>query len=410
VRAADVAVINLRHWPTWALAIFYAVFGMSLPLTAAILPEERLDILYHRYDGDGVTVDGPSILGRKSVGKNTSVYANYYTDAVSSASIDVRTFASPYTEDRTEYSYGVDFVFDNSTMALGYTNSEENDYTSNTYHFGIGHTAFGDLTTVDLGVSFSDDEVRQNQYDNEGNFIGNNPDFGENGKAALDRRSYKLGLTQIFTKNLIMNFAFEAVSDEGFTQNPYRNAIIAEPGGPIGGIANITNESYPETRTSDAFAIRANYFLPYRAALKLEYKYYKDSWDIEAHTYKIAYTHPFRDRWVFDFHYRVYQQDQASFYFDLLPENSGFVYQGRDKELSTFNSQGIGFGMSYEFLQSGWWQFNKASVSFAYEHVNFDYDNFTDFDEGDPGNPNPNFGQSFSFDAEVIELYFSVWY
>ena len=62
VQAADVAVINIRHWPGWAVAILYALFGMSLPLMAAILPEDRADILYHRYDGDQVTVDGPSIL------------------------------------------------------------------------------------------------------------------------------------------------------------------------------------------------------------------------------------------------------------------------------------------------------------------------------------------------------------
>ena len=370
---------------------------------AAILPEERTDVLYHRYEGDQVKVDGPSILGRKSFGKNTSLYANYYTDAVSSASIDVRTYASPYSEDRTEYSYGADFVFDNSTVAIGYTNSEENDYSSDTYHFGTSHTMFGDLTTVNLGFSLGDDEVRQNQYDINGNFIGNNPGFGDNGKLDLKRRNYRLGLTQIFTKNLIMNFAFEAVSDEGFTQNPYRSALII-----AGGNVTPTSETYPETRTSDAFAIRANYFLPYRAALKFEYKYYEDSWDIKAHTYKFAYTHPFGERWTFDAHYRVYQQDQASFYFDLIPEGGAQVYQGRDKELSKFTSQGIGFGTSYEFMQNGWWQFDKGSVSFAYERVNFDYDNFSDY-EGLVGTSNTQ-GRPFAYSADILEIYFSVWY
>ncbi|WP_455219704.1 DUF3570 domain-containing protein, partial [Kaarinaea lacus] len=171
------AVINVRHWPAWAVAILYAVFGMSLPLMAAILPEDRADILYHRYEGDQVKVDGPSILGRKAFGKNTSLYANYYTDAVSSASIDVRTYASPYTEDRQEYSVGADLLFANTTMAVGFTNSEENDYSSNTYHFGIGHSMFGDLTTVNLGFSYGDDEIRKNAYDQNGNFTGNDPSF-----------------------------------------------------------------------------------------------------------------------------------------------------------------------------------------------------------------------------------------
>lgn len=402
-RAAAVAVINLRRWPTWAIAILYAVFGISLPLMAAILPEDRFDILYHRYEGDQVKVDGPSILGRKAFGKHTSLYANYYTDAVSSASIDVRTYASPYTEDRTEYSFGADLLFDTTTMAVGFTNSEENDYSSDTYHFGVSHTMFGDLTTVSLGFSYGDDEVRQNQYDDEGNFIGNNPDFGENGKEDLKRRNYRLGMTQILTKDLVVNLAYEAVSDEGYTKNPYRNALVYNGSGDI----EITAERYPETRTSSAFALRANYFLPYRAALKFEYKYYEDSWDIKANTYKIGYTQPFGEKWFVDVHYRVYQQDEASFYYDIIPVGGEQTYQGRDKELSTFSSQGIGVGVSYEFLKNGWWKLDKGSVSFGYERIDFDYDNFSDCVE-QLGTSNPC--RKFAFAADVVEVFFSVWY
>jgi hypothetical protein len=377
---------------------------MSLPLTAAILPEDRFDILYHRYEGDEVKVDGPSILGRKAFGKHTSLYANYYTDAVSSASIDVRTYASPYTEDRTEYSFGADLLFDTTTMAVGYTNSEENDYSSDTYHFGVSHTMFGDLTTVNLGFSYGDDEVRKNQYDASGNFIGNDLGFGANGKEDLKRRNYRIGLTQILTRSLIANLAFEAVSDEGYTQNPYRSALIINELNVVSG----TPENYPDTRTSDAFAIRANYFLPYRAALKFEYKYYEDSWDIKAHTYMIGYTQPFGERWMFDLHYRIYQQDQASFYFDLLPQGGAQTYQGRDKELSQFTSRGIGIGASYEFLKNGWWKLDKGNVSFGYERMDFDYDNFSDY-EGLVGTTNTQ-GRPFAYSADVFELYFSVWY
>ncbi len=404
-QAAGVAVINIRNWPAWAIAILYALFGMCLPLMAAILPEDRADILYHRYEGDQVKVDGPSILGRKAVGKHTSLYANYYTDAVSSASIDVRTYASPYTEDRVEYSFGADLLFANTTMAVGYTNSEENDYTSNTYHFGIGHSMFGDLTTVNLGFSYGDDEVRQNQYDAQGNFIGNNPTFGKdgNGKEDLDRRNYRLGLTQILTKSLIMNLAYEAVSDEGYTQNPYRAALMYS-----GNQIVIAQESYPRTRTSNAFALRANYFLPYHAALKLEYKHYFDSWDIKANTYKIGYSQPLLDRWLFDFHYRVYQQGQASFYFDIIPDGGQQTYQGRDKELSSFSSQGLGVGVSYDFMKNGWWKLHKGSVSFGYERINFDYDNFSNC-EGKLNIANAECTK-FDFTADVVEVFFSVWY
>ncbi|MCG7900178.1 MAG: hypothetical protein JAY85_17180, partial [Candidatus Thiodiazotropha weberae] len=51
-----------RHWLLLMLALLP---GFSL--FATVLPEDRADIMYHRYDGGGVEVDGPSILVRKSV-------------------------------------------------------------------------------------------------------------------------------------------------------------------------------------------------------------------------------------------------------------------------------------------------------------------------------------------------------
>jgi hypothetical protein len=193
------------------------------------------------------------------------------------------------------------------------------------------------------------------------------------------------------------------VSDEGYTQNPYRAALIYS-----GGEIVTTQEAYPETRTSNAFALRANYFLPYRAALKFEYKYYEDSWDIKANTFKIGYSQPAGERWIFDFHYRVYQQNNASFYYDIIPEGGEQTYQGRDKELSTFNNQGIGVGVSYEFLKNTWWKLDKGSVSFAYERIDFDYDNFSDC-EGQLNVPDPQC-VPFAFTADVVEVFFSVWY
>lgn len=409
-RAAGVAVINVRNWPAWAIAVLYALFGMCLPLMAAILPEERADALYHLYDGDEVTIDGPSILARKNFGKNTSTYVNYYGDTVTSASIDVRTSGSKYVETRDEYSMGAEVLVDNSTISVGYTNSEENDYTSNTYHFGVSHNLFHDLTTVSLGFSYSDDEVRRNQRDSDGNIIGNDPTFGINGKEPLDRRNYRLGLTQIVTKNLIMNLGLEAVTDEGFTQNPYRVARIYDPlqNQNVNGVLVPGNiqEAYPNVRTSDALAIRANYFLDYRAAIHAEYKYYTDTWGMKANMFKVEYVHPFGEQWTFDVRYRYYAQDQADFYKDVYAQSeTNLLYYGRDKELSTFSDQTYGFSVHYEFLQKGWWHFDKAKVTFSYDLITFEYDNFTDYDT-----QSPNLGKLFTFSADKALLYFSVWY
>ncbi|MCB1729679.1 MAG: DUF3570 domain-containing protein, partial [Halieaceae bacterium] len=129
---------------------------------AAVLPEERGDIMYHRYDGGGVTVDGPAVLVRKNFKETYSVNASYYVDNVSSASIDVvTTGASAYGETRTEYSLGGDYLYDKSIVGIGYTNSDESDYTSNTWYFNVSQDFFGDLTTLSFGYSQSQDDVYQ---------------------------------------------------------------------------------------------------------------------------------------------------------------------------------------------------------------------------------------------------------
>ena len=60
------------------------------------LPENRAEALYHVYKGGGVTADGPALLVRKSLADKVSLSGSYYVDAVSNASIDVVTTASPF--------------------------------------------------------------------------------------------------------------------------------------------------------------------------------------------------------------------------------------------------------------------------------------------------------------------------
>ena len=43
-----------------------------LAAPAGVLPEDRADVLYHRYDGGGVTIHGPSVLVRKKMAEKYS--------------------------------------------------------------------------------------------------------------------------------------------------------------------------------------------------------------------------------------------------------------------------------------------------------------------------------------------------
>jgi hypothetical protein len=354
-----------------------------------VLPEDRTDLLYHRYEGGGVVIDGPSLLIRKSVGKNVSLSANYYVDMISSASIDVVTTASPYNEERTQYSLAADYLRGNTTMSVGYTNSTESDFDANNYHVAVSQDMFGQLTTLTLSYSYGDDTVRRSD---DPNFFRDNT-----------RQQYGLGLTQILTRNLIAALNVEVITDEGFLNNPYRSVRYADSGNPLG--YSFEPELYPGTRTTNAVGIRAKYYLPYRAALEAQYRYFIDTWDIEAHTASIAYTHPWRD-FVFTAKYRYHDQTGAHFFRDIFSRSQATNFRGRDKELSPLTSSTVKFSATYQFLKDGWKFVDKGSLTFTFDHLFVDYAEFSDISTGASLGSEP----LYQLDANIMQLFVSFWY
>jgi hypothetical protein len=100
----------LQAGRTRRVAAFVLLLAVAGRISAGVLPDDRADVLYHRYDGGGVTIDGPSLLVRKKFAEKYSVTANYYMDMVSSASIDVVTTASPYMEERRQGNVAFDML------------------------------------------------------------------------------------------------------------------------------------------------------------------------------------------------------------------------------------------------------------------------------------------------------------
>ncbi len=274
------------------------------PAHAGVLPEDRADLMYHYYDGGGVTIDGPSVLVRKKFAEKYAVNASYYVDMVSSASIDVVTTASPYTEQRTQYGFGVEYLRGKVTYAASFSNSKEHDYNADTTSFSISQDMFGDLTTVQLSFSRGKDDVTRR-----GDALF---------RDKVDRRIYGVDISQIVSKKLILGASFETTTEDGFLNNPYRQVRFVDPAAARG--YSYEFERYPRTRTGNALALRGRYYLPYRAAVQGDYRWYNDTWGIDANTFEVSYTHPLGDRLLLDVHYRYYTQNAADFYSDLFPQ------------------------------------------------------------------------------------------
>ncbi len=367
-------------------------FIFLLPVVeAAVLPEDRADVLYHSYDGGGITIDGPSVLVRKGFDDKVSFTANYYVDSISSASIDAITQASPYSEERTQTSVSADYLNDNSTISYSYTQSTENDFDALTQSFAISQEMLGGLTTVSLAYTIGDNTVTRT----------GDPSFEEFSKF----KNFRLSIGQILTKKLILSLAYDNITDEGFLNNPYRQVRLVDPGDSLNYI--FQNELYPRTRTSNAASFNLRYYLPYRAAIHGGYRYFTDSWGIKADTLDIGYIHPLDEHWTFEASLRFYSQQQANFYSDLFdsPAVSTQTFYARDKELSTYSDVTFGIGATYSIGNFG--LFERSTANLFIDYIQFDYDNFRDIRVT---GVQPGSEPLYSFSATVLRVYFSFWF
>jgi hypothetical protein len=375
-----------------------SLFGLILLLAisashAGVLPDDRADVLYHLYDGGGVTIDGPSVLVRKKAGKSLSFVGNYYVDMISSASIDVITTASPYKEERTQWSLGMDYLRGNTTMRVGYTTSEESDFDAKSYSFSVSQDMFGDLTTLTLSYGLGDDLVRSS--------------VDETFEEPLDRQIYGVGVTQILTKNMIAALNVETVTEEGYLNNPYRVVRYLDPLSGSG--YSFEPELYPNTRTSTAVGLRLRYFLPYRAAIEGEYRFFTDTWDIDSNTAGLTYIHPWGD-WTFTGKYRWHDQTGAHFYRDIFTRPEQTNFRGRDKELSPLTSHTIKLQAAYEFIQDDgtetWGFIKRAKVTASLNMLRIDYHDFSNLSVGAVVGEEP----LYQLDADIVQIYFSIFY
>ena len=376
--------MQLIHSGLWLLAVLM----LAQSVQAAVLPEDRFDVLRHEYDGGGMDIEGPSVLVRKSFADKVAVSANYYVDEVSAASIDVVTSASPYSEKRSEKSVGVDYLHGKSIYSLSYGNSKENDFEASSAHFDLSQDFFGDLTTLRLGYSLGKDEV----------FRSGDNTFADE----ADRQHFRMGLSQVLTRDLVASLGHELITDEGYLNNPYRSVRYLNSGGGY----SFQPEQYPRTRTSEATTLGLSYYLPWRAGLHGEYRVYNDSWGVDANSWQLKLIQPFGERWTLETRYRRYDQGQADFYSDLFPFQDASNFLARDKELSDFESTVIGMGVGFQFNQANWETFDRAGLHLWVDRFQFDYNNFRDIRV----QTTPGTEPLYSFDATVTRLLFTLWY
>ncbi|HYY17189.1 MAG TPA: DUF3570 domain-containing protein, partial [Gammaproteobacteria bacterium] len=155
-----------------------------------------------------------------------------------------------------------------------------------------------------------------------------------------------LGLTQVLSKNALIETGLGFTRSTGFLENPYKVVEVAfidpkqqfraPPGGFVGEVHALL-ERRPDVRNQWTWDARyVHYVEPLNAALHLSYRFYSDDWGIDAHTFEADWGQPLGGGWTITPRIRYYSQEAADFYRPFLISKQAAETPVIDKETGDF--------------------------------------------------------------------------
>jgi len=213
-----------------------------------------------------------------------------------------------------------------SQFNVGFSASKEYDY----LHLGVNAELSRDFnqrnTTVSAGLAFSADSI---------DAVGGAPvpltpmgDVGDLsnrlGKQDKDVVDLVLGVTQVVSKNLIVQANYSFSDSSGYLNDPYKIVSVVDavtgdvvqrtpPQGVEGPSHEYIFESRPDERTKHSLYVQTKYYMDGKV-LDASYRYMTDDWDIDSHTVDLRYRWPMGDSRYLEPHLRFYTQTDANFY------------------------------------------------------------------------------------------------
>lgn len=203
------------------------------------------------------------------------------------------------------------------------------------------------------------------------------------------RNSYSLSfsLSQILSKNSQFSLFFDVVKQQGWLANPLQRVYFSDVANYyIGNAASIPNytatsnkdvfqladdiERLPSTRLKLPFGVRFNYYLNEIFVLRTYYRYYFDDWGIQSHTFNIEVPIKISTKFTLYPSFRYYNQTESDFFAPYEAHLSTNQYYTSDYDLSKFNANQFGFGISYTdiFAKAHIWKFGLKTIDLKYNN------------------------------------------
>lgn len=221
--------------------------------------------------------------------------------------------ASGIRDRRAELSIGGSYYLANGRIGGNIGYSEEDDYRAR--YIGVnGERHFNnDLTTIALGLSYSDDAI----------FPTDAPLFNRVISADKNSASMFVSVSQIINQVSTLQSALSITEQSGFLSDPYK-----------------LRDSRPDAKTMFAWSNSYRHFMVAAdAALHVNYRYYHDDFGVSSHTFDMAWHQNLGNDFRLVPSVRYYSQSAADFFTNLddfqLPLTE---YQSSDYRLSAFGA------------------------------------------------------------------------
>ena len=280
-----------------------------------------------------------------------------------------------------------------ASLVLNYSNSSDNrnfiwnadvsfsneyDYTSVGFGGGITQLFNNKNTEVSIKLNVYLDQWRP-IYPKElidKNYSSYNvlytPKFAEWDKTARNSYAASFSFSQVLTKKSQISIFFDVLQQDGKLSTPYHRIHFQDVNDYFVSNYKLADdiERLPKTRFKLPIGMRWNYFLNERFIIRTYYRYYTDDWDLKAHTCSIELPIKITDKFTVFPMYRYYTQTQTKYFAPFEKHLSTEEFYTSDYDLSTFNANQYGFGITYTdiFMGSKIWKFGLKNIDFRYNH------------------------------------------
>ncbi|HET9619912.1 MAG TPA: DUF3570 domain-containing protein [Kofleriaceae bacterium] len=311
----------------------------------------------------------PMLDAMFDAGLHGTASGHFLVDAITSASASSGAVdAQPFTERRYEAGAGYAYELGRLTLGGELKYSTESDYVSR--YLGVrGQLDFNQKNTViGLGAGVGVDTVSAAAIQGPVMLTlrcsARDPAARDCG---LDTYAVYASASQIVSKDLVVGASLDVATLRGYQSNPYRQAIVGN---------GLVGERHPTERTREAFAGSLRYYVaPSHTALIAAYRYYRDTWDVHAHTPEARVVQELGADLDVTLGYRYYTQDGAYFFRTRYPADDANLTQfvTDDVKLSSFTGHtfeaklGV---MGEQFALPGLWAGARFEGMFSYDIQN----------------------------------------